>query len=53
MTVLYIDKQYFVPLVTRVYDDKGLFESYEYLNLKVNPEIPEEEFTRKYKDYHF
>lgn len=53
MTIIYIDKQYFVPLLTRVYDDKGLFESYEYLNLHVNPKIADEEFTKEYKDYHF
>lgn len=53
MTVIYIDKLYFVPLLTRVFDDKGLFESYEYLNLQVNPIISDEEFTKDYKDYHF
>ncbi len=53
MTVIYIDKIHFVPLLTRVYDDKGLFESYEYLNLEINPIITNEEFTKDYKDYHF
>lgn len=53
MTVIYIDKQTNLPLITRVYDDKGLFESYEYLNLQLNPVIKDEEFSRKYKEYHF
>lgn len=53
MTIIYIDKVYFVPLLTRVYDDKGLFESYEYLNLQVNPKIADEEFTKDFKGYHF
>jgi outer membrane lipoprotein-sorting protein len=53
MTVIYVDKLYLIPLLTRVYDDKGLFESYEYLNLQVNPKIADEEFTKLYKDYHF
>ncbi len=53
MTVMDIDKQYHVPLVIRVYDDRGLFESYEYRNLQVNPPIAPEEFTKDYKDYHF
>jgi outer membrane lipoprotein-sorting protein len=53
MTILYIDQHYFVPLSTRVYDDRGLFESYEYLNLQVNPVIPDVEFSRKFREYHF
>ena len=53
MTVIYIDKQTNLPLITRVYDDKGLFESYEYINLQLNPVIKDEEFSRKYKEYHF
>lgn len=53
MTVMYIDKQYMVPLLTRVYDNKGLFESYEYLNLQVNPKFADDEFTKEFKDYHF
>jgi LysM repeat protein len=53
MTIIYIDKVSFVPLLTRVYDDKGLFESYEYLNLQVNSKIADEEFTKGYKGYHF
>jgi hypothetical protein len=53
MTVMYIDKQNLLPILIRAYDDKGLFESYEYLNLQVNPKIAPEEFTKGYKDYHF
>jgi len=53
MTVMYIDKEYMVPLLIRVYDEKGLFESYQYLNLQVNSPIDPEEFTKGYKDYHF
>lgn len=51
--ILYIDKDLFVPRVIKVYDDKGLFESYEYHNLEVNKKIPEEEFTKEYKGYRF
>jgi hypothetical protein len=36
-----------------MYDDKGLFEIYEFHNLKVNPTILEEEFSEDYKDYNF
>lgn len=51
--ILYIDKITFLPRVIKVYDDKGLFESYEYRNLQVNPNIADEEFTKEYKGYKF
>ena len=51
--ILYIDKTLLVPRVIKVYDDKGLYESYEYHDLQVNPTIPEEEFTKEYKGYKF
>jgi hypothetical protein len=51
--VIYIDKELFIPRVIKVYDDKGLFESYEYHDLQLNPKIADEEFTREYKGYGF
>jgi hypothetical protein len=51
--ILYIDKELLVPRVIKVYDDKGLFESYEYHDLQVNPKIADEEFTKSYKGYGF
>ena len=51
--VLYIDKQYFVPISTKILDDKGLFEEYNYYYLQVNPTFETNEFTRDYKDYKF
>jgi len=53
LTLLLIDKEYLLPVNNKVYDDKGLFETYEYYNLQVNPPIAAEEFTKDYKDYHF
>ncbi len=53
MSLLFIDKQNYLPIVSRIYDDKGLFESYEYNSLEVNSVISAEEFTKQYKDYHF
>jgi LysM repeat protein len=50
---LYIDKQTYLPRVIKVYDDKGLYESYEYHHLLLNPTIPDEEFTKDYKGYRF
>lgn len=53
LTLLLIDKEYLLPVNNKVFDDKGLFETYEYYNLQVNPYIAPEEFTKSYKDYHF
>ncbi len=50
---LYIDKVRHIPLVMKVYDDKGLYEQYEYTNVNLNPIIKAEEFTREYKEYNF
>ena len=51
--ILYIDKELFIPRVIKVYDEKGLFESYEYHDLEVNSKIPDEEFMKEYKGYGF
>jgi hypothetical protein len=53
LTLLLIDKELFLPLSNTIFDDKGLFETYEYRNLQVNSPISPEEFTKSYKDYHF
>ena len=52
-TVLYIDKETYLPIVQTMYDDVGLFEQYEFYNLQLNPKIPDEEFTKGYKGYRF
>jgi LysM repeat protein len=51
--VLYIDKQNFLPVGTRIYDNEGLFEQYDYFNLQLDPSIEDEEFTKNYKGYGF
>ncbi|MES2285870.1 MAG: DUF1571 domain-containing protein [Bacteroidota bacterium] len=51
--LLMIDKELMVPISEKIYDDKGLFETYEFYNLQVNTPIAAEEFTENYKDYHF
>jgi uncharacterized protein DUF1571/LysM domain-containing protein len=51
--MLYIDKDYMLPLVIKVYDAKGLFEQYAYKNFIHNPIFTEEEFTSEYADYGF
>jgi len=51
--LLMIDKELMVPISEKIYDDKGLYETYEFYNLQVNIPIAAEEFTENYKDYHF
>lgn len=53
LTLLLIDKELLLPVNNKVFDDKGLFETYEYHDLQVNPPIAPEEFTKDYKDYNF
>lgn len=52
-TIVYVDKKYFLPIVQIMYDEKGIFEKYEYLSLKVNPLLSEKEFTTDYEGYGF
>jgi hypothetical protein len=51
--VLLIDRDQAVPLCVEVYDEKGLFEKYEYAELIINPVFQPEEFTSSFKDYGF
>lgn len=52
-TVLYIDKQYMLPIGQFMYDEVGLFEKYEFHNLKVNPGFKPAEFTEDWEGYRF
>ena len=51
--LLYINKETLVPMRMDVYDDKGLYEKYEYSEITINPEIPSEEFSPDYLGYGF
>lgn len=52
-TILFIDQENYLPLVQRIYDDKGLYEQYEFHSLKLNPEIDPKEFTKDFPGYKF
>jgi LysM repeat protein len=52
-TILYIDKLLMLPVYIKAYDDKGLYESYEFSNLEINGVISPAEFTKGYKGYKF
>ncbi len=51
--VLYIDKVSKLSACTMVYDDLGLFESYEYNSVNLNPLFKSDEFLSTFKEYHF
>jgi len=51
--VIYLDKQLYLPVGSRINDDKGLYEQYDYFNLQLNPTFAENEFTRNFKGYGF
>ena len=53
MTLLLVDKEFLLPVSNKIYDDKGIFEMYDYTNLKVNSVIAPEEFSKNYPDYKF
>ena len=48
-----LDNKLGVPIAIRVFDNKGMFEAYEYYELKINPTIKPEEFTSSYEGYSF
>jgi hypothetical protein len=53
LTLLLIDKEYMLPVNNKVFDDKGLFETYEYSDMQVNKPIDPKEFTKNYSGYNF
>ncbi len=52
-TILYIDTENMLPIGQHMYDEKGRFERYEYLNVNTNPSFSDKEFTTEYEDYNF
>lgn len=53
LTLLLIDKEYFLPVNNKVFDDKGLFETYEYYDMQVNKPFDQKEFTKGFQGYNF
>jgi hypothetical protein len=52
-TILFIDKETYLPLVQVIYDELGFFERYEYHDLQINPVFKKNEFTKEFPAYHF
>ena len=51
--ILYLDENSMLPVSVSIYDDVGLFESYDFSDIRVNKPIDPEEFSKDYKDYGF
>ncbi len=50
---IYIDKESNLPIYQIVHDDKGVFEKFEFKNLKINPQLSSGEFTSQCSAYGF
>jgi hypothetical protein len=51
--VLYIDENLFLPVSISLYDDIGLFESYDFTKVRKNVAFRSDEFSRDNEDYGF
>jgi hypothetical protein len=47
---MYIDEKTLLPVSITIYDEVGLYESYEYLNVKTNLKFTSDDFGKFYKD---
>ena len=50
---LYLDKTRKIPLMIKVYDDKGLYEHYKYYDVSINPTFTNEDFSSENSKYGF
>jgi len=49
--IVVVDAKTYLPASVTVYDDRGLYEKYAFLNTVVNQPIPLTEFSKDYKGY--
>ncbi len=50
---IFIDKQNYFPVYQLIYDEEGLYEKYQYVDLNLNVNYKNEEFKRDYSEYNF
>jgi hypothetical protein len=50
---LLLDQKRLIPLVMKIYDDKGLYEQYEYTDVELGVEFEDTEFTPEFHAYGF
>ncbi len=51
--ILYIDAKTLLPVATKIYDDDGLFEEYNYIDVNLNPSFTGLDFDRNNPAYGF
>jgi LysM repeat protein len=51
--IIHVDQLYYLPIAFKVYDNEGLFESYDYSSMIVNPKFEADEFLKTNKSYGF
>jgi hypothetical protein len=52
-TLMYIDVQTKLPIALKIFDNGGLYESYEFRDIVINKAFDKEEFLKDFKDYKF
>lgn len=51
--VLTMEKERMIPRVMKIYDEQGLYELYQFDEVRINPRFEPAEFTRDYPGYGF
>lgn len=51
--IMLIDKKTFIPTSITLYDENGLYESYEFTNIKINRTFMSDKFLSTFKEYGF
>ena len=51
--VFYLDEKTMLPISISIFDEIGLFETYDYSNIILNKPFADNEFSKEFKDYHF
>lgn len=52
-SIIYIDKATNFPVLLEMHDQNGVFEKYEFKDLKINPAFKTDEFTEDFSEYGF
>ena len=52
-TILYIDTSTHLPLNINIFDAEGLYESYEFTDVRINTFFLKDEFSRYFSQYYF
>jgi len=51
--IIFIDNENYFPIYQLIYDEEGLYEKYQYVDLNLDISFKNEEFTRDYPEYNF